>query len=143
CHRCDRYHPPFPTRRSSDLIDSLWNSVTWQGKIWGVPQDTEARPLFYNKTKLAELGWTQEEIDSLPQRIIDGEFTLEDMIETSKAAVDAGVVEEGYAYWHRPTKGFDFLQYYVAYGGRVYDEASDMLVISRGPLEQWFTFQRR
>lgn len=135
---CRQSHPEF-----EDVIDSLWDSVTWQGKIWGVPQDTEARPLFYNKTKLAELGWSQEEIDSLPQRIIDGEFTLEDMIATGNEAVDAGVVEEGYAYWHRPTKGFDFLQYYVAYGGRVYDDASDMLVVSRGALEQWYGFQRR
>src|SRR5690606_13704073 len=44
---CRESYPEF-----DDVIDSLWNSVTWQGKIWGVPQDTEARPLFYNKTKL-------------------------------------------------------------------------------------------
>ncbi len=135
---CRESHAEF-----DDVIDGLWNSVTWQGKVWGVPQDTEARPMFYNKTKLAELGWSQEEIDSLPQRIIDGEFTLDDMIETSKQAVEAGVVEEGYGYWHRWGKGGDFLQYYHAYGGRLYDEAADKLVVSRGALEQWYGFQRR
>jgi inositol-phosphate transport system substrate-binding protein len=135
---CRQSHPEF-----EDVIDSLWDSVTWQGKVWGVPQDTEARPMFYNKPKLAELGWSQEEIDSLPQRIIDGEFTLDDMIETAKQAVEAGVVEEGYGYWHRASKGGDFFQYYHAYGGRLYDEAEDKLVISRGALEQWYGFQRR
>ncbi len=135
---CRQSQPEF-----DDVIDSLWDSVTWQGKVWGVPQDTEARPMFYNKAKLAELGWSQEEIDSLPQRIIDGEFTLDDMVATAKQAVDAGVVEEGHGYWHRPTKGGDFLQYYHAYGGQLYDEAQDKLVINRGALEQWYSFQRR
>ena len=135
---CRDSHPEF-----DDVIDSLWQSVTWQGKIWGVPQDTEARPMFYNKTKLAELGWRQEEIDSLPERIKNGDFTLDDMIDTAKQAVDAGVVEEGYGYWHRPTKGGDFLQFYHAYGGKLYDEAADKLVVSQGALEQWYGFQRR
>jgi inositol-phosphate transport system substrate-binding protein len=127
----------------ADVIDSLWDSVTWQGKVWGVPQDTEARPMFYNKTKLLELGWSQEEVDSLPQRIIDGEFTLDDMITTAKQAVEAGVVEAGKGYLHRPTKGGDFLQYYHAYGGEVYDAEQDKLVVTPAAVEQWFAFQRR
>jgi inositol-phosphate transport system substrate-binding protein len=126
-----------------DVVDSLWDSVTWQGKIWGVPQDTEARPMFYNKAKLAELGWSQEEIDSLPQRIIDGQFTLDDLITTAKQAIDAGVVEPGNGYWHRPTKGGDFLQYYHAYGGEVYDAEQDKLVVTPEAVEQWYAFQRR
>jgi inositol-phosphate transport system substrate-binding protein len=135
---CREQYPEF-----DDVIESLWNSVTWQGKIWGVPQDTEARPMFYNKTKLAEVGWSQEEIDSLPDRIMTGEFTLDDLIATAKAAQDAGVVEPGYGYWHRPTKGFDFYQFYAAYGGRMYDPEADKLVVNREALEQWYAFQRR
>lgn len=135
---CRESHPEY-----ADVIDSLWNSVTWQGKIWGVPQDTEARPMFYHKGKLAELGWSQEEIDSLPDRIMNGEFTLDDMIATAKQAVAQGVVEPGYGYWHRPTKGGDFLQYYNAYGGRLYDAEQDKLVVTQSALEQWYAFQRR
>lgn len=127
----------------NDVIDSLWNSVTWQGKIWGVPQDTEARPMFYNKKLLADLGWSQEQIDSLPDRIKTGDFTLDDMIATAKEAQDQGVVEPGYGYWHRPTKGGDFLQYYHAYGGKLYDAEQDKLVVTRAALEQWYAFQRR
>ncbi len=126
-----------------DVIDAIWNSVTWQGKIWGVPQDIEARPMFFHKGKLLELGWTQEEVDSLPQRIRDGEFTLDDMIATAKQAVEAGVVEPGYGYWHRPTKGGDYLQYYHAFGGELYDAEQDKLVVTPSAVEQWFAFQRR
>lgn len=126
-----------------DVIDSLWDSVTWQGKIWGIPQDTEARPMFYNKTKLAELGWSQEEIDSLPDRIMNGEFTLDDLVATAKQAVEDGIVEPGHGYWHRPSKGFDYLQYYNAFGGRLYDAEQDKLIVSQDALEQWFAFQRR
>lgn len=135
---CRNKYPEF-----DDVIDSLWSSVTWQGKIWGVPQDTEARPMFFNKTKLKELGWTDEQIAELPERIKTGDFTLDDMIATAKEAVDKGVVEPGYGYWHRPRKGGDFLQYYAAYGGRLYDPEEDKLVVTRSALEQWYAFQRR
>jgi inositol-phosphate transport system substrate-binding protein len=125
-----------------DIFPELWKSVTWDGKRWGIPQDTEARPLFYNKKLLADLGWSQEEIDSLPDRIKNGEFTLDDMIATAKEAVDKGVVKKGYGYWHRTTKGSDFYQYYFAYGGALADE-NNTLLFDKAAAEKWFTFQRR
>lgn len=126
-----------------DVIESLWDSVMWQGKLWGVPQDTEARPMYFNKAKLKELGWSDEEIAALPDRIKTGDFTLDDLIATAKTAVQKGVVEPGYGYWHRPRKGGDFLQYYFSYGGRLYDPAQDKLVVVSSALEQWYAFQRR
>jgi inositol-phosphate transport system substrate-binding protein len=126
-----------------DIFPELWKSVTWNGKRWGIPQDTEARPLFYNKKKLADLGWSQQEIDSLPDRIKSGEFTLDDMIATAKQAVDKGVVKKGYGYWHRTTKGSDFYQYYFAYGGTLADESGNKLVFDKAAAEKWFAFQRR
>lgn len=135
---CRNAHAEF-----DDVINSLWNSGMWKGNLWAVPQDTEARPMFFNKTKLAELGWSEEEINTLPERIQKGEWTLDDLIATAKEAVDQGVVEPGFGYWHRPQKGGDFIQYYVAFGGRMYDEASDMLVVNQEALEKWYAFQRR
>lgn len=135
---CRDAHPEF-----DDVFESLWPASEWDGQLWAVPQDTEARPMFYNKTKLAELGWSEDEIESLPQRIQDGEFTLDDMIATAVEAVEAGVVEEGFGYWHRPTAGGDFMQYYVAHGGRMYDEAEDKLVVDRQAVVDWYSFQRR
>jgi len=135
---CKAKYPEF-----NDVIDSLWKSGTWNGKIWAVPQDTEARPMFYSKTKLLELGWSQADVDALPEKIKNGEFTLDDLIATAKEAIAKGIVEPGYGYWHRSSKGGDFIQYYAAYGGRIYDEATDKLVISKGALLNFYKFQRR
>lgn len=99
--------------------------------------------MFFSKTKLAELGWTQEQIDGLPTAIMNGEFTLEDMIDTAKEAIAKGVIEPGYGYWHRSSKGGDFIQYYYAYGGDLYDAEQDKLVIDQAALEKFYAFQRR
>jgi len=131
-------HPEF-----ADVIDSLWNCTMWHGKVWAVPQDTEARPMFFSKTKLKALGWSDAQVAALPDKIKNGEFTLEDMIATCKQAVEKAVVQPGYGYWHRPLKGGDFVQYYFSYGGRIYDPATDKLVIVQKALEQWYSFQRR
>ena len=110
-----------------DVIDSLWNSTEWSGKRWGVPQDAEARPLFFNKAKLAELGWTDDEIEALPENVANGEFTWEDLLATAKEAVDKGVVDEGNGWWHRPKNGPDFLYYYLAAGGEVCCEGEALI----------------
>ncbi|GAC1564171.1 MAG: extracellular solute-binding protein [Herpetosiphon sp.] len=126
-----------------EIIPTLWDSVTWNGKRWGIPQDTEARPLYYNKEKLAELGWSQAQVDSLPDRITSGEFTLDDMISTAKQAIAKGVIKPERGYYHRPVKGSDFYQYYFAYGGDLADKASGKLVFDKQAAQQWFAFQRR
>lgn len=135
---CKAKYPEF-----ADVIDSLWNSGTWNGKVWAVPQDTEARPMFYSKTKLLALGWSQAEVDALPEKIKTGEFTLDDLVATAKEAVEKGIVQPGYGYWHRSSKGGDFIQYYAAYGGRIYDQATDKLVITKSALLNFYKFQRR
>ncbi|MGH2545041.1 MAG: extracellular solute-binding protein, partial [Ardenticatenaceae bacterium] len=59
----------------ANVIPTLWSSTEFNGERWGVPQDAEARPLYYSKPLLRELGWSEEEIESLPDRIASGEFT--------------------------------------------------------------------
>jgi inositol-phosphate transport system substrate-binding protein len=142
------YIVPFEECREMDpeydnIIESLWDSGMWNGKLWAVPQDTEARPMFFNKVKLLELGWTEDQVNTLPDRIKSGEFTLDDMIATGKEAIAAGVVEPGFGYWHRPSKGGDFVQYYFAFGGYLYDQDQDKLVIVEDALVKWYAFQRR
>ena len=110
-----------------DVIDALWASTEFQGSRWGVPQDAEARPLFFNKTKLKELGWSDADIESLPDRIMSGEFTWEDMFDTAEEAVKAGVVKEGNGWWHRPKNGGDFLYYYYTAGGEIVGEGDALI----------------
>lgn len=105
-----------------DVVPTLWESMSWDGKVWGVPQDAEARPIFFSKLLLADLGWTEEEIASLPERVASGEFTFADLIATAQQAVEEGVVESGNGFWHRTGNGPDWLIWYYANGGEVMTE---------------------
>ena len=124
------------------LFPALWKAVEFSGKRWGVPFEPEARPMFFHKRKLRELGWSKKQVDELPARLKNGTFTLDDLVHTSRQAIDRRVVPKGFAYWHRPQPGFDFLQYYIAYGGKLYDDRKRKLVIRRGPLAKFYAFQR-
>jgi inositol-phosphate transport system substrate-binding protein len=135
---CRERHDEFDT-----VFPALWDAVAFDGQTWGVPFEPEARPMFFHKRRLRELGWSQAEIDALPARLENGTFTLDDLVHTGRQAIDRGVIPKGFAYWHRPQPGFDFLQYYVAYGGTLYDEDQKKLVVRRGPLVDFFAFQRR
>jgi len=110
-----------------DIIDSLWGSIEMGGSRWGVPQDAEARPFFYSKILLRELGWTEEEIESLDERVAAGEYTWEDMFDTAEEAVKAGIVEEGDGWWHRPANGPDFLYYYFGAGGEIIGDGDALI----------------
>ncbi len=102
-----------------DIVPTLWESQSWDGQVWAIPQDSEARPIFFSRLLLADLGWSEEEIASLPERVRMGEFTFEDMIATAEQAVAEGVVESGYGFYHRPSIGFDWLPYYLGHGGEI------------------------
>jgi inositol-phosphate transport system substrate-binding protein len=110
-----------------DMIPSLWASAELDGKRWGIPQDAEARPVYYRKDLLLELGWTQAEVDSLPADLASGAFTWEDMLDTAEAAVAAGLVDEGNGWWHRPVNGNDFLYYYYSAGGELLDDSGALI----------------
>ena len=114
-----------------DVIDSLWTSTELNGQRWGIPQDAEARPMYYSKILLAELGWTTDEIESLDERIAAGEYTFQDMLDTAAEAVDAGVVDPGNGWWHRPSNGPDFLYFYYGAGGIVQEEGFAGLVFDK------------
>ncbi len=114
-----------------DVIDSLWNATMLGGKIWGVPQDAEARPMYYSKPLLRELGWSDEEIESLDERVAAGEYTWQDMFDTAEEAVNAGIVEPGDGWWHRPSNGPDFLYFYYGAGGVVQEEGTDALIFEK------------
>ena len=122
----------------ADVIDRLWDAMQLQGVTYAVPQDTEARPMYYRKDLLAELGWSEDEIESLPERVRNGEWTMQDLVETAQEAVGAGVVDEGMGWYHRPTRGHDHYMFYFANGGRMQDAESGNLVIVRDALEKHF-----
>ena len=121
----------------------LWDSVTYNGRIWGIPQDTEARPLYFNKKLLAKLGYSDGDIAALPERIRIGAFTWEDLFDVGKKAVEAGVVSTGHAYWHRPSNGADFCHLYYTFGGKLQDPESGRLVFSRAAARDMYDYFAR
>jgi len=126
-----------------DIFESLWNSASWRGRVWGIPQDTEARPMYFNKTILSQMGWSDAKIAELPMEIADGRFILDDLLVVAAEAVEKGLVEPGYGYWHRPRKGGDYVQFYKAFGGDIYNAEEDKLIIDREALVKFYDFQRR
>lgn len=142
------YLMPFDFCRSKypqfdDVIDRAWEVGIWHNHTWGVPFEFRPASLFFNKSKLKEIGWSDEDIAALPGKIKRGEFTQDDLLTTAQTAVAQGVVEPGFGYWYRPAMDRYLIQPYLAYGGRTYDAADNKLVINREALLQWYTFQRR
>ncbi len=122
-----------------DIPKPLWEAVTYKGHIWAIPQDTEARPVYVWKPALKALGWTDEEIAALPEKVKSGEFTLDDMLELAKKAVEKGLVK--YGILHRPTPGGELWQIYLAYGGKLWDPATGKMVLKKGAMLkalEWF-----
>ncbi len=113
-----------------DVYPALWNAVKYKGRIWALPQDTEARPLYFRKDVLRQLGWSEEEINALPEKIRRGEVTLQDLIQVAKQAKEKGLVEWGF--YHRPNwGGTPFLILYYQYGGVAQDPNTGKLVLDR------------
>lgn len=134
----DELMKDFPTFNL--VIDALWDSTMYKDEIWGVPQDAEARPLYFNKALLKELGWSANKIAALPGKIEEGEFTLYDMLAVAKEAVDKGVVKEGNGFWTRPKQGHDFTAFYYAFGGETIDTATGKLVFDEAAGLKYYQF---
>ncbi|WP_211241933.1 sugar ABC transporter substrate-binding protein [Ectobacillus panaciterrae] len=113
----------------SDVFPKLWDSVKYNGHVYAVPQDTEARPVFYNKDVLKKLGWSDDQINSLPERVKKGEFTLEDMTKLAEEAKAKGLVQYGVI--HRPVDGPDFQEIAYDYGAKLYDEKDNKIVLDK------------
>jgi len=121
-----------------DIIPSLWESTKFLGKIYAVPQDTEARPFYINKKVLKKLGWSDEEINALPEKIRKGEFTLFDFVEVAKEAVNKGLVEWGL--YHRPKMGIDYFQIFTSFGVDFYDEEKGIFVFNKKEMYKVYEF---
>jgi inositol-phosphate transport system substrate-binding protein len=128
----------------ANVIDALWNSVAYKGQRWGVPQDTEARPVYWDKTLLIQVpGWDEARVEGLADEIKAGNFTLDDMLETAEAAVAAGIVEPGMGFWMRPKNGPDFTALYYAFGGEAIDADTGKLVFDKEAGLKYYQFFER
>jgi inositol-phosphate transport system substrate-binding protein len=108
--------------------------VRFEGLIWALPQDTEARMMYVRTDHRRTLGWSAEAIAGLPQRVEQGDFTLFDLVELAQQVNEAGIAPWG-LYYH-PTGGLDVFQIYLAFGGHLTDEAGAQLVLNPAVLKE-------
>ncbi len=101
----------------NDIYPNLLEIATYEGQVWGIPQDAESRPFFFWNDYMKAIGYTDEDLAELADRVRAGEYTLQNVLEDAKKMQDAGLVEPGKGFWPRPTKGGDFWQFYMSYGG--------------------------
>jgi inositol-phosphate transport system substrate-binding protein len=116
----------------SDVIPVLWDSTKHMGKRYAVPQDSEIRMFFYRKDMLRKIGKSEEFIESLPEKVDRGEFTIWELSKLAKEVVDAGVAEYGIV--HRPNVGPDFLMSMASFGFVPMDESTGKLQASKKAL---------
>lgn len=117
----------------ADIYPVLWQAVRFRGQVWGMPQDTEARMMYVRTDHLRQLGWSEEAISGLPQRVEHGEFTLFDLVELAQQVKAAGIAPWGL--YHHPTGGVDVFQIYLAFGGQMTDDTGAQLILNTAALK--------
>ncbi|TCT35223.1 sugar ABC transporter substrate-binding protein [Martelella mediterranea] len=124
----------------NQVYSNLWDVVTFNDQVWGVPQDAEARVMFWSIPGLKAIGWSDAEIDALPEKVRSGEFTLYDMLDAVKKMQDEGVIEEGKGFAPRPSNGLDYWQFYQSFGGELSDPETGKLVLDTEAMQQAYQF---
>lgn len=120
------------------IYPELWKAAKFNGKTYAIPQDAEVRPLYFRKDVLKKMGWTEEQINALPDKIKNGEFTLQDLIALGKEAKDKGYVKWGV--YHRPTNGPFFTMIVKNFGGKVYDDKTGKIVLDKKAVTETLKF---
>ncbi|AIQ16570.1 hypothetical protein H70357_07675 [Paenibacillus sp. FSL H7-0357] len=77
------------------LPQNLWDIMEYQGHVYGAIQDMDASPLYINKTALKTLGWSDADIEGLPDRVLKGDWTMDDMLNVAAEAVKKKVTKYG------------------------------------------------
>nr|MCS5598610.1 extracellular solute-binding protein [Rhodospirillales bacterium] len=98
----------FDTWPLNDLFENLVEIASYDGVIYGVPQDAESRPFFAWIPYLKAIGYSSADIRALPGKVERGNYTLYDVLDDAKKVQDAGLVKPGYGWYPRVSKGGDY-----------------------------------
>lgn len=122
----------------SGIYPNLLEIASYGGTLYGVPQDAESRPMFFWKPYMTAIGYSDADIEALPQKIQDGTYTLANLLEDAKKMQDAGLVEPGYGFYPRSSNGPDFWQFYTSFGGVM--EEDGKLVFDKAAMTKFYQF---
>lgn len=124
----------------SNVYPNLMEIASYAGTQWGIPQDSESRPFFFWRETMAALGYSEDEIDGLPDMVASGQYTLANVLEDATKALEMGLVEEGYGFYPRPSNGPDYAQFYQSFGGELVDPETGKLVLDTKAMTEFYQF---
>lgn len=124
----------------NNVYTNLMEIAAYGGTQWGIPQDAESRPFFFWRETLSGIGYSEDDIDALPAKVASGEYTLQNVLEDAKKAVEMGLVEEGYGFYPRVSNGPDYAQFYQSFGGQLVDPDSGKLVLDKQAMTEFYQF---
>ena len=124
----------------NDIFPNLIEIASYEGAVYGLPQDAESRPFFAWIPHMKAIGYSDADIAALPERVASGDYTLYDVIEDAKKMQDKGVVQPGYGFYPRVSNGPDYWQFYLSFGGEMQDAASGKLIYDQGAMTRFYKF---
>ncbi len=117
----------------NDFYPTIFEAVKWKDRIYALPQDTEARPLYFRKDVAACAGL---DLTNLADKVKNGEFTWSDIYNWAKQAKEAGCADWGVI--HRKGSAHpDLIQFIYAFGGKLYNPDTGKLVIDKEAIYKW------
>jgi inositol-phosphate transport system substrate-binding protein len=122
----------------SDIYPNLMKIASFNGMVYGIPQDAESRPFFFWKPYMKQIGYTDADLEALPAKVEKGEYTLKNVLEDAKKMQDKGLVQAGYGFYPRNTNGPDYWQFYTSFGGVM--EEDGKLVFDKAAMKRTYQF---
>lgn len=124
----------------NDIYPNLLQITSYNGVVYGLPQDAESRPFFFWRPHMKAIGYSDADIDALPAKIQTGSYTLADVLADAKKMQDKGVVKPGYGFYPRPTNGPDYWQFYRSFGGEMDDPKAGKLIFDKAAMGKFYKF---
>ncbi|OCP15653.1 extracellular solute-binding protein [Ensifer sp. LC163] len=122
----------------SDIYPNLMNVASFNGTVYGIPQDAESRPFFFWRPHMKAIGYTDADLDALPAKVEKGEYTLKNVLEDAKKMQDKGLVQPGYGFYPRTNNGPDYWQFYTSFGGLMEDDGE--LVFDKAAMKRAYQY---
>ncbi len=121
----------------TDFYSTQVDAARYKGGLYGLPQDTEARPFYIRKDIAAKVGL---DLAGLDKGVAEGKFTWFDVYKWAKEAVQKGASEWGLIH-RRGTAHPDLMQFILAFGGSLYDPKTNKLVLDVPAVYKWLTVE--
>ena len=127
-------------RFQEEYFAPLLSQTQLDGHDYGFLVETDVQIVYLNRSVLERLGYSQEEIEGMPEQIRLGNMTMGDLEDIGRRAVEAGLCD--YAMAHRPSYGVLFYMMAQQYGAFSLDETGEAVFDEERFAEMLRFFQR-